>query len=100
MAILQQQKCPCCGGHVNFDTASQKLKCPYCDTEMLSGYLNSGPLLWTVEKHKFNLNPKLREKYAFYLKKPMFIYHSLESYCCSNCKKIIIDVSEYEHHLD
>ncbi len=33
MAVLQQHKCPCCGGSVNFDTDSQKLKCPYCDTE-------------------------------------------------------------------
>ncbi len=33
MAILQQQKCPCCGGNVEFDVASQNLKCPYCDTE-------------------------------------------------------------------
>lgn len=33
MEVLQQQKCPCCGGSINFDTASQNLKCPYCDTE-------------------------------------------------------------------
>ncbi len=33
MDVLQQKKCPCCGGSINFDTASQKLKCPYCDTE-------------------------------------------------------------------
>ncbi len=26
-------KCPCCGGMIEFDTASQKPKCPYCDTE-------------------------------------------------------------------
>ncbi len=33
MATLMEQKCPCCGGAVRFDTSSQKLKCPYCDTE-------------------------------------------------------------------
>ena len=33
MATLMEQKCPCCGGAVKFDTGSQKLKCPYCDTE-------------------------------------------------------------------
>lgn len=33
MATLQQQKCPCCGGNISFDTDSQNLKCPYCDTE-------------------------------------------------------------------
>lgn len=25
-------KCPACGGALAFDTASQKLKCPYCDS--------------------------------------------------------------------
>lgn len=33
MAVLQQYKCPCCNGSVEFDSASQKMKCPYCDTE-------------------------------------------------------------------
>lgn len=25
--------CPCCGGAIAFDALSQKMKCPYCDTE-------------------------------------------------------------------
>lgn len=33
MADVQQYKCPCCGGAINFDTSVQKMKCPYCDTE-------------------------------------------------------------------
>lgn len=33
MAELQQYKCPCCGGAIEFSSASQKMKCPYCDTE-------------------------------------------------------------------
>ncbi len=33
MANLQEYKCPCCSGAIQFDTASQKMKCPYCDTE-------------------------------------------------------------------
>lgn len=33
MAQMMEYECPCCGGMVAFDTASQKLKCPYCDTE-------------------------------------------------------------------
>lgn len=32
MSDLQAYKCPCCGGAVEFDTAQQNLKCPYCDT--------------------------------------------------------------------
>ena len=33
MAVLQEYKCPCCGGAIAFDATLQKLKCPYCDTE-------------------------------------------------------------------
>lgn len=33
MAGLQQYKCPCCGGAIEFDSNAQKMKCPYCDTE-------------------------------------------------------------------
>ena len=33
MSILQENKCPSCGGGLNFDSNLQKLKCPYCDSE-------------------------------------------------------------------
>lgn len=33
MADLQEYKCPCCGGAIEFDSTLQKMKCPYCDTE-------------------------------------------------------------------
>ena len=30
---MQEYKCPCCGGAIEFDSGSQKMKCPYCSTE-------------------------------------------------------------------
>lgn len=33
MSKLIDYKCPCCGGKIEFDTKSQNMKCPYCDTE-------------------------------------------------------------------
>lgn len=33
MAKILEYKCPCCGGAIAFDSGSQKIKCPYCDTE-------------------------------------------------------------------
>ncbi len=33
MAALQQYKCPCCDGAIEFDSSVQRMKCPYCDTE-------------------------------------------------------------------
>ncbi len=33
MADVLEYKCPCCGGAIAFDSQTQKMKCPYCDTE-------------------------------------------------------------------
>ena len=33
MAELQVFKCPCCDGGIEFDTKTQKMKCPFCGTE-------------------------------------------------------------------
>ena len=33
MDVLQQLKCPCCDGGIEFHAGAQKMKCPYCDTE-------------------------------------------------------------------
>lgn len=30
---IQEFKCPCCSGAIEFDTTLQKMKCPFCDTE-------------------------------------------------------------------
>jgi len=30
---LQQYKCPCCSGAIEFNPNAQRMKCPYCDTE-------------------------------------------------------------------
>lgn len=42
LSTLQEYKCPCCGGAIEFDSGLQKMKCPYCDTEFemetLAGY--------------------------------------------------------------
>lgn len=34
MSELQEYKCPNCGGAIGFDSTSQKMKCPFCDTEL------------------------------------------------------------------
>lgn len=33
MSVLQEYKCPSCGGAIAFDSSTQKMKCPYCDSE-------------------------------------------------------------------
>lgn len=34
MSDLKEFKCPACGGALEFDSTIQKMKCPYCDTEI------------------------------------------------------------------
>ena len=34
MAGLTEYKCPACGGAMEFNSKVQKMKCPYCDTEL------------------------------------------------------------------
>ena len=34
METLLEYKCPSCGGALNFDSSVQKMKCPYCDSEL------------------------------------------------------------------
>lgn len=47
MAKMQEFKCPCCGGSIEFDSSVQKMKCPFCDTEFddRDDYRNM-PRLW------------------------------------------------------
>ena len=33
MSGMQDFKCPCCGGAVEFNAGTQNMKCPYCDSE-------------------------------------------------------------------
>ena len=30
---LQEYRCPCCGGSIEFNSTVGKMKCPFCDTE-------------------------------------------------------------------
>lgn len=34
MDTLLEYKCPACGGKLEFDSSSQQMKCPYCDTQV------------------------------------------------------------------
>ena len=34
MSDIMEYKCPSCGGAMEFDSKSQKMKCPFCDSEM------------------------------------------------------------------
>ena len=75
------------------------MKCPFCNSEMLQGYLNSGAAIWSERKHKISMLPDGKERYSLKLGVPLVSPHHVESYCCPACKRIIIDSSEYENNL-
>ena len=76
------------------------MKCPYCNVDMIPGFLNCGNTIWSERKHKISTLPGGKEKYALHLEVPMLSPHHIESHCCPKCKKIIIDASDYENNLD
>ena len=75
------------------------MKCPYCNEEMLHGYLNCGNTVWSERKHKMSTLPDGKEKYALHLDVPLLHPHHVESDCCPQCHRIIIDASAYESNL-
>lgn len=61
MATVTEQKCPCCGGGVQFDAGVQKLKCPYCDTEFEINQLQQDntcvddSINWTAQENEWQM---------------------------------------------
>lgn len=41
MSDIQEFKCPCCGGSIEFNSEIQKMQCPFCDTEFDVEALNN-----------------------------------------------------------
>lgn len=56
MSAILEQKCPNCGGAVEFDIGSQQLKCPYCDTEFDIDSLpeNAEQINWNPQNNQWN----------------------------------------------
>ena len=75
------------------------MKCPFCDAEMLHGYLNCGNAIWSERKHKISTLPDTKEKYAFHLGTPLLSPHHVACDCCPSCKRLIVDTSDYENNL-
>ena len=76
------------------------MKCPFCGTEMLRGYLSLGNAIWSERKHKLSTNPGSSERYALNLPVPMLSPNHVESDCCPACKHIVIDASMYPNNLE
>ena len=76
------------------------MKCPYCDVDMLEGYLNCGTAIWSTRKHKISMLPGGKEKYTLHLETPILSPNQVPSHFCPKCKRIIIDSSNYENNFE
>ncbi|MGN0316260.1 MAG: PF20097 family protein [Fusicatenibacter sp.] len=75
------------------------MKCPYCNVEMIHGYLNCGTTIWSEKKHRISCLPNSKEQFALHLRAPYLTPHHIESDCCPKCKRIIINAADYETNI-
>ena len=69
MADMMEYKCPSCGGAMEFDSTTQKMKCPYCDTAVSYTHLDvykrqsmSFVKNWGIETSFWNWNIKKKKR--------------------------------------
>ena len=75
------------------------MKCPFCNIDMLHGYLHCDTAIWSERKHRISTKPDSKEKYALHLEAPMMYLNQIESDRCPKCKRFIMDTSDYENKL-
>lgn len=80
MSGIQGYKCPCCGGAIAFDSRSQKLKCPYCDTEFELDILEQ----FKQEHLEEDTSPRWDEESVSYSRETLD-EDALVSYRCGSC---------------
>lgn len=85
MDKVHEYKCPCCGGSIVFDSNSQKMKCPFCDTEFETE---------TLKKYDEELNNEWQEEMKWEETASdnwdENECESLRTYLCSSCGGEII----------
>ena len=77
---LQEYKCPCCGGAIAFDSTSQKMKCPYCDTEFdVETLVNYDDELKSEQKDDMKWETSSKEEWE------QNEINDLRGYVCKSC---------------
>lgn len=83
MSAILEQKCPNCGGAVEFDATSQQLKCPYCDTEFDINAIKQAEEFAVNSTQEINWNPQNSQWEAGEAE-------SVNVYSCNSCGGEII----------
>lgn len=68
------------------------MKCPQCDQEMMSGYLQSDKIMaFNKHIHKLSLLPKVDEDVL--IVRNLFNASNFNGHICKNCKLVVFDYS-------
>ncbi len=90
MSELQQYKCPCCDGSIEFDTVSQSMKCPYCGTEFEVEALKEYDKILKNEEHSDHMEWDCSHASQWQEDEK----NSVHSYICNSCGgEILTDLS-------
>ena len=80
MSVLQQFKCPCCDGAIEFDADQQMMKCPYCDSEFEVEALTAyNAQLQETHQEDMSWNTEAGSQWQTGEE------DGLRSYCCTSC---------------
>lgn len=67
-----------------------KLKCPYCNTDLIEGFIEGGR--YSFKWHNKDMN--FIEKYTVFGGEVLYGDRLVKCFRCKNCNKIIIDLNE------
>lgn len=83
MSTAMEYKCPCCDGAIAFDAGTQRMKCPYCDTEFD---------VETIQQQAEEAAPQ--EETAWQQEQRQWQEGEVSSYVCQSCGgQLITDVN-------
>ena len=74
------------------------MTCPFCQREMLPGFLNAAgrQMLWSEREHSVLLVPRRGERYALRTQGTWVSNSSVQADYCPDCQRIIIDARHYD----
>lgn len=90
MTELREYKCPCCGGAIEFNSATQSMACPYCGTEFDIATLQSFDQELQQEMGGDNMHWATTGGTGWYQGEQ----ESLRSLCCNSCGgEVVVDAT-------
>lgn len=66
--------------------------CPFCESEMKKGFIQSGTrLAWVPKVSKLSAEPSLTKGSVLLSEQSRFSINYVDAFLCESCKKVVID---------